>query len=104
MVLLTRPSFYFSTSVRLVTLNYTFPSLLTDLRSRAVALVFENRTPAGRAPTARGYHAAILTDGRLFIFGGSNGNDIYDDVHILDLAGAAYLPQVTSFRIDVDNS
>lgn len=31
-----------------------------------------------------------------------NGHDVFDDVHILDLAGAAYLPQVMSFRIDVE--
>ena len=31
-----------------------------------------------------------------------NGHDVYDDVHVLDLAGAAYLPQVMSFRIDVE--
>ena len=38
----------------------------------------------------------------MFLFGGFNGQVVYDDVHILDLAGAAYLPQVTSFRIDVE--
>lgn len=67
-----------------------------------VALLFETRIPAGRPPSPRGYHAALLTDSRLFVFGGFNGNDVFDDVHILDLAGAAYLPQVTSFKIDVD--
>lgn len=44
----------------------------------------------------------MLTDSRLFVFGGFNGIDVFDDVHMLDLAGAAYLPQVTSFRIDVE--
>ncbi|KAI0085582.1 galactose oxidase [Irpex rosettiformis] len=78
--------------------SYTSELLLFNL----VALVFENRAPAGRAPSARAYHAALLTDSRLFVFGGFNGNDVYDDVYILDLAGAAYLPQVTSFRIDVE--
>jgi len=33
-------------------------------------------------------------------FGGFNGHEVFDDVHILDLAAAAYLPQVTSFSID----
>jgi len=61
-----------------------------------------------------------IVDSRLFVFGGVslssslstydtdaspsaqfNGHDVFDDVHILDLAGAAYLPQVMSFRIDV---
>lgn len=60
------------------------------------------RVTAGKAPSARGYHVTFLADSRLFIFGGFNGNEVYEDMHLLDLAGAAYLPQVTSFRIDVD--
>jgi len=44
----------------------------------------------------------IIADSRVFVFGGFNGHDVFDDVHILDLAGAAYLPQVMSFRIDVE--
>lgn len=66
----------------------------------AVSLQYEPRTRLGRAPTPRGYHASLLADSRLFIFGGFNGHDVFDDVHILDLAAAAYLPQVTSFSID----
>ena len=66
-----------------------------------VALSFEPRTTAGKPPSPRGYHVSFLADSRLFIFGGFNGNEVFDDVHILDLAGAAYLPQVTSFRIDI---
>jgi hypothetical protein len=41
----------------------------------------------------------LLADSRLFVFGGFNGHDVWDDVHILDLAGNAYLAQVTSFSI-----
>ncbi|KAI0744793.1 galactose oxidase [Earliella scabrosa] len=67
-----------------------------------VSLQYEPRQVAGRAPSARGYHAACLADSRVFVFGGFNGIEVFDDVHILDLAGAAYLPQVTSFRIDVE--
>lgn len=67
----------------------------------AVSLTYERRPVAGRIPTARGYHAALLADSRLFVFGGFNGSEVFDDVHILELAGAAYLPQVTSFNIDV---
>lgn len=68
----------------------------------AVSLQYEPRQIAGRPPSARGYHASCLADSRVFIFGGFNGIEVYDDVHVLDLAGAAYLPQVTSFRIDVE--
>lgn len=48
----------------------------------------------------RGYHASVLADSRLWVFGGFNGTNYFDDVYILDLAGAAYLPQVTSFTIN----
>ena len=53
----------------------------------------------GRPPSARGYHEAILADSRLFLFGGFNGYTAFEDVHILDLAAGAYLPQVTSFSM-----
>ncbi|KAG1744459.1 hypothetical protein EDB19DRAFT_1894578 [Suillus lakei] len=66
-----------------------------------VNLQYEPRTVKGKPPSARGYHATIIADSRLFVFGGFNGHDVFDDVHVLDLAGAAYLPQVMSFRIDV---
>ncbi len=65
-----------------------------------VSLQYENRTILGKPPSARGYHAALLADSRLFLFGGYNGVNAYDDVHILDLAAGAYLPQVTSFNIE----
>ena len=67
-----------------------------------VSLSYERRTIAGRPPSARGYHASLLADSRLFVFGGFNGNEVFDDVHMLELAGAAYLPQVTSFTMDVE--
>ncbi|CAL1697913.1 unnamed protein product [Somion occarium] len=67
-----------------------------------VSLNFETRPIAGKKPIPRGYHAAVLADSRLFIFGGFNGTEVFDDVQMLDLAGAAYLPQVTSFKIDVE--
>ncbi|KIJ61244.1 hypothetical protein HYDPIDRAFT_116246, partial [Hydnomerulius pinastri MD-312] len=66
-----------------------------------VNLQYEPRAVCGKPPTPRGYHVTIIADSRLFVFGGFNGHDVFDDVHILDLAGAAYLPQVMSFRIDV---
>lgn len=65
-----------------------------------VNLQYEKRIVYGKAPNPRGYHATILADSRLFLFGGYDGITSYDDVHILDLAANAYLPQVTSFAID----
>lgn len=66
-----------------------------------VSLQYESRATKGKPPSSRGYHAAIVTDCRLFLFGGFNGHEVHEDVYILDLAGAAYLPQVMSFVIDV---
>ncbi|PBK92644.1 galactose oxidase [Armillaria gallica] len=60
---------------------------------------YENRPIFGRPPSQRGYHVAVLADSRLFFFGGYNGMTAFDDVHLIDLAGSAFLPQVTSFEI-----
>ncbi|KAI0077640.1 galactose oxidase [Panus rudis PR-1116 ss-1] len=78
--------------------QYTEELLLFNL----VSLNYETRPIAGRKPVPRGYHAATLADSRLWIFGGFNGAQVFEDCYILDLAGAAYLPQVTSFTIDVE--
>lgn len=69
--------------------------------SCAVSLQYEPRPTRGIPPSARGYHAATLADGLLWIFGGYDGRVAYDDVHMLDLASSAYLSQVTGFSIDV---
>ena len=47
-----------------------------------------------------GYYFLLLADSQLFVFGGFTGHNILDDVHMLDLAAVAYLPQVTGFSID----
>ncbi|KAG6865309.1 hypothetical protein C0991_003612 [Blastosporella zonata] len=66
-----------------------------------VSLTYEPRVPYGNQPSGRGYHASILADSRLFLFGGYDGGSSFDDVYILDLAAGAYLPQVTSFSIEL---
>jgi len=66
-----------------------------------VSLQYESRPSFGRSPSSRGYHTAVVADSRLFVIGGFNGHDVHEDVHVLDLAGAAYLPQVMSFSIEV---
>ncbi|KAG5651412.1 hypothetical protein H0H81_008746 [Sphagnurus paluster] len=66
-----------------------------------VSLIYEPRIAVGKPPSGRGYHATILADSRLFLFGGFDGNTAYDDVYILDLAAGAYLPQVTSFSVEL---
>ncbi|KAJ7279085.1 hypothetical protein C8J57DRAFT_153671 [Mycena rebaudengoi] len=66
-----------------------------------VSLSFEPRSTLGKAPSPRGYHVTLLADSRLFLYGGFNGVNAFDEVHILDLAAAAYLPQVTHFDIQL---
>ncbi|ESK96735.1 conjugation with cellular fusion-related protein [Moniliophthora roreri MCA 2997] len=66
-----------------------------------ITLQYEQRSVLGKAPTARGYHGSLLYDSRIFYIGGYNGATAYDDVHIVDLAAAAYLPQVTSFTVEL---
>jgi hypothetical protein len=59
-----------------------------------VSLAYETKAVAGQPLSARGYHVSLLADSRVFVFGGFNGQDVYEDVHILDLAGSGYLAQV----------
>jgi len=63
-----------------------------------VSLAYETKAVAGQPLSARGYHVSLLADSRVFVFGGFNGQDVYEDVHILDLAGSGYLAQVS--RVD----
>ncbi|KAG8699065.1 hypothetical protein FRC09_006854 [Ceratobasidium sp. 395] len=67
-----------------------------------VTLQYESRTCAGRTFPARGYHGAVLADSRLIVTGGFDGEAVFEDVSILDLAALAYLPQVTRFGIIID--
>ncbi|KAJ1883556.1 hypothetical protein H4R99_000486 [Coemansia sp. RSA 1722] len=62
-------------------------------------LRWETRTIYGSAPAPRGYHACVLHDGRLFLHGGYNGQEVFDDLHTLDLSSYSYLPQVPEFVI-----
>ena len=93
-----------STLVRPPPPTFSLParSLIYHNPTHIVTLQFEPKPTAGRPPAARGYHVSLLADGRLFVFGGFDGHSVYDDVWILDLAGAAYLPQVTSFQLLIE--
>ncbi|KAF8749255.1 galactose oxidase [Rhizoctonia solani] len=75
--------------------------LCSFIFSRA-RVYYETKQCAGRTLPARGYHSAVLADSRLVVTGGSDGEAIFDDVTILDLAALAYLPQVTRFGIIID--
>jgi len=78
--------------------TYTNELLLFNL----VSLQYEPRPTRGPPPSQRGYHAAALADGRLWVFGGYDGRNAHDDVHMLDLASSAYLSQVTGFKVSVE--
>ncbi|KAJ2780096.1 hypothetical protein H4R18_003639 [Coemansia javaensis] len=62
-------------------------------------LKWETRAIYGSPPAARGYHACALHDGRLFLHGGYNGQEVFDDLHTLELSSYSYLPQVPEFVI-----
>ena len=68
-----------------------------------VNLQWEPRKVCGQKPPGRGYHQAWLRDSRLFVHGGFNGKEIFDDLHYIDLAACAYLPQITSFTVEVSD-
>lgn len=42
-------------------------------------------------PASRGYHGCAYQDGRLFVYGGFDGDRIYDDLWILELGTSAYI-------------
>lgn len=67
-----------------------------------VNLQWEKRKVYGAAPPGRGYHQTWLRDSRLFVHGGFDGKDVYGDMWYLDLAASAYLPQITSFTIELE--
>ncbi|KAF7304735.1 hypothetical protein MKEN_01187600 [Mycena kentingensis (nom. inval.)] len=77
--------------------NYCKDVLLFNL----ITLSFEPRDIYGKPPSPRGYHVTLLADSRLFLFGGFNGMAPLDEVLNLDLAAAAYLPQVTHFDLNL---
>lgn len=62
---------------------------------------WEARKIYGAPPNPRGYHTTILYDSRLYIIGGYDGKNVFDDVYMLELSACAYLPQITNFEIDI---
>ncbi|PWN23421.1 hypothetical protein BCV69DRAFT_256621 [Microstroma glucosiphilum] len=68
-----------------------------------VNLQWESRRACGKPPAGRGYHQAWLKDSRLFIHGGFDGREIFDDLYYLDLAASSYLPQITQFEVSLEN-
>ncbi|GAA5812857.1 hypothetical protein MFLAVUS_006316 [Mucor flavus] len=48
-------------------------------------LQWEKLQTTGIPPPARGYHTSNLVKDKLVVFGGSDGHDCFEDVHVLDL-------------------
>jgi hypothetical protein len=61
-------------------------------------MTWQTRKVYGNLPW-RGYHTSVLYDSRLFIHGGSDGREVFDEVWILDLGAAGYLPMITNFSV-----
>ncbi|PWN88204.1 galactose oxidase [Acaromyces ingoldii] len=80
-------------------ISYT-PEILT---LNLVNLQWEPRRVCGSKPPGRGYHQAWLRDSRLFVHGGFDGKDVFEDFYIVDLGASAYLPQITSFKVELDD-
>ncbi|CEP08195.1 hypothetical protein [Parasitella parasitica] len=51
----------------------------------AETLRWEKLETSGAPPPARGYHTSNLVKDKLIVFGGSDGHDCFEDVHVLDL-------------------
>ncbi|KAI8584373.1 hypothetical protein K450DRAFT_219535 [Umbelopsis ramanniana AG] len=79
--------------------QYSSDVLLLNL----VTMSWETRSIHGIGPTPRGYHTVVLYDSRLILFGGYDGKSYFGDIHVLDLSACAYLPQITSFSIELSD-
>lgn len=65
-----------------------------------LTMAWEPKKIVGTPPkTGRGYHAAALVDSRLFLFGGYDGERVFDDLWYVELSGWAYLSQITDFEV-----
>ncbi|KAJ3392144.1 hypothetical protein HDU92_008621 [Lobulomyces angularis] len=70
--------------------NYSNQVLLLNLKN----FTWETKKILGNFPKQRGYHSAILFDSRIFLFGGYDGSQVFDDFWALNLTSSAYLPLV----------
>ncbi|CAO3683079.1 unnamed protein product [Rhizopus stolonifer] len=58
--------------------------------SKPGQLKWERLETFGHPPPARGYHTSNLVKDKLVVFGGSDGHDCFEDVHVLDLKTARW--------------
>ena len=58
---------------------------LLNIDFRVETWEWSTKPCTGSAPAPRGYHSSSLLDNRLFNIGGSDGNNIFSDMNVLDL-------------------
>ncbi|CAO3647217.1 unnamed protein product [Mucor hiemalis] len=58
---------------------------MLDVSNPSQPLCWEKLQTTGIPPPARGYHTSNLVKDKLVVFGGSDGHDCFEDVHVLDL-------------------
>ncbi|KAI9206513.1 uncharacterized protein BJ171DRAFT_422235 [Polychytrium aggregatum] len=76
--------------------SYSSEVLMLNL----ITMEWEQRLVVGlESPGERGYHSACYNDSRVFVFGGYNGQEVFNDMFILDLSSVAYLTQTSDFEI-----
>lgn len=66
-----------------------------------VTMQWDKRKVYGLPPSGRGYHGAVLHDSRLFVIGGFDGHNMFNDTYILELAISSYYSQISHFNIEV---
>jgi len=64
-------------------------------------MTWDKRKTYGAPPPPRGYHGTVLYDSRLFVIGGFDGEKVFGEVYILELAVHAYFSQISHFSIEV---
>ncbi|KKF95900.1 hypothetical protein CFO_g1740 [Ceratocystis platani] len=79
--------------------TYTNEVLLLNL----VSMTWETRKIYGKPPSGRGYHGAVIYDGRLISVGGFDGIEVFNDVWVLELAVHSYYSQISHFTIEMNN-
>jgi N-acetylneuraminic acid mutarotase len=77
--------------------EYSNEVLLLNL----VTMNWDKRKTYGIPPTGRGYHGAVLTEGRVVVVGGFDGGSVFGETWLLELGVHAYYSQISHFSIDV---
>jgi UDP-N-acetylglucosamine:LPS N-acetylglucosamine transferase len=61
------------------------PVNVLELAQKQDGMRWERVSSSGNIPPARGYHTMNIVDHNLLVFGGSDGQECFSDLHVLDL-------------------